>query len=51
MSPEDVDPEFDDDHDPILSDQDDYEDYEGYDDCPYCEGEGCLECDFTGEYE
>ena len=21
------------------------------DDCPYCEGDGCHECDGTGEYE
>jgi hypothetical protein len=42
------DPEFDDDHDPILSDDDDYEDY--FQDCPHCEGDGCEECDWTGEY-
>lgn len=21
-----------------------------YDDCPYCEGDGCEECDGTGDY-
>lgn len=24
--------------------------WDGEDDCPYCEGEGCNECDWTGAY-
>lgn len=26
------------------------EDYDGYDDCPHCDGAGCIECDGTGAY-
>lgn len=25
--------------------------FDGEGDCPFCEGEGCHECDFTGEYD
>lgn len=32
----------------FMPDDDDL-DYEH--DCPYCDGEGCEECDYTGEYE
>jgi hypothetical protein len=24
--------------------------WDGEDDCPFCEGDGCHECDGTGEY-
>lgn len=29
---------------PIFQD----ETWEGEDDCPFCEGDGCDECDYTG---
>ncbi len=31
-------------------DDSDLEDFDGADDCIHCEGEGCTECDWTGEY-
>lgn len=25
--------------------------WDGSDDCPHCEGDGCSDCDYTGDYE
>jgi len=32
-------------------DDDSVAEYDAHDDCPYCEGGGCHECDGTGSYE
>lgn len=38
---------------PDLEPEESLEEYdpEADNDCPYCEGEGCIECDETGEYD
>lgn len=33
-----------------MGDDDMLAEYDGADDCPFCEGERCNECDWTGEY-
>jgi len=34
----------------LAEEAQDEPDYDGIGDCPFCERDGCIECDGTGEY-